>query len=289
MKETKILIADDLPEHIKVISDILLKEYPDYKIYGAADGKSAYELAKIKIPHLIIMDWDMPVMNGLESTIQIKSDNLTKDIPIIIASGLHTSSEAIMEALGKGAVDYIRKPIDKLELVARVRSMLRFVDSLQQVIQQKEINFEQEINFKIKELSSNALSIAKQNEFLTYLIEQFKKLQEIGNSGTKKLIYDLIGTTNRQLNDNVWENFEQQFSLVYSDFYNSLGRRFPNLTPNERKLCSLLRMNLSSKEIANITFQEASSVDVARYRLRQKLGLGKDDNLVLFLTNLGGA
>jgi DNA-binding response OmpR family regulator/DNA-binding CsgD family transcriptional regulator len=289
MKETRILIADDLPEHIKVISDILLKENPDYKIYAAADGKSAYDLARIKIPHLIIMDWDMPVMNGMESTVAMKSDIKTKDIPIIIASGFHTSSEAIMEALGKGAVDYIRKPIDKLELVARVRSMLRFVDSFQQLIQQKEINFEQELNFKIKELTANALSIAKQNEFLTFLIEQFKKLQEIGNLGSKKLIYDLIGATNRQLNDNVWENFEQQFSLVYSDFYNALGSRFPNLSLTERKLCSLLRMNLSSKEIANITFQEPSSVDVARYRLRQKLGLGKDDNLVLFLSNLDKA
>jgi len=286
MKEIRILIADDLPEHIKVIADILLREDPGYKIYAASNGKNAFELAKLKIPHLIIMDWDMPVMNGMEATKALKSDIVTKDIPIIIASGYHTSSESIMEALDRGAVDYIRKPIDKIELVARVRSMLRFIDSYQELIRQKEINFEQEIGFKTKELTASALSSAKQNEFLLFLIDQFKKLQEIGNSASKKIIFELVGHTNTQLNKNAWENFEQQFSQVFPEFYTMLAKKFPNLTANERKLCSLLRMNLSSKEIANLTYLEPNSVDVARYRIRQKLGLEKDANLVSYLMNL---
>jgi DNA-binding response OmpR family regulator/DNA-binding CsgD family transcriptional regulator len=286
MKETRILIADDLPAHIKVIADILLSENADYKIYAAPNGKVAFELAKIKQPHLIIMDWDMPVMNGVESTLAIKSDIETKEIPIIIASGYHTDSASIMEALGKGAVDYIRKPIDKIELLARVRSMLRLVDSYQELIQQKEINFKQELDFKTKELSAHALSLANQNEFLLYLIEQFKKLQQICSAPGKRILFDLVESTNNQLKENAWEEFEKQFELVYSDFYTILGKKFPNLTPTERKLCSLLKMNLSSKEIANITFQEPSSVDVARYRLRQKLGLEKEANLTSFLMNL---
>jgi DNA-binding response OmpR family regulator/DNA-binding CsgD family transcriptional regulator len=286
MKEIRILIADDLPAHIKVISDIILHEDSDIKIYAASNGKNAVELAKLKNPHLIILDWDMPVMNGLEATKALKSDESTRDIPIIIASGMHTDSSDLKDALHIGAVDFLRKPIDRIELLARVRSMLRFVESYKESIRQKEINFELEISFKEKELSHHALTLAKQNEFLLYLIEKLKKIQEISNSQSKKLIYNLVENTNNQLKGNVWENFEQQFSLVYSGFFDALGASFPSLTPNERKLCSLLRMNLSSKEIASITFQEANSVDVARYRLRQKFGLEKEANLVTFLTNM---
>ena len=286
MKEIKVLIVDDLPEHIKVVTDILVREDPDFIIYAASNGKNAYDLAKIKIPHLIIMDWDMPVMNGLEATRALKSDILTKEIPIIIASGLHTDSDALKDALNIGAVDFLRKPIDRIELIARVRSMLRFVESYQEVIHQKELNFKQEINFKTQELSAHALSIAKQNEFLLFLINELKKLQEFSNAQSKKLIYKLIENTNAQINENSWEDFEQQFDKVYSGFYKELSLKFPTLTAGERKLCSLLRMNLSSKEIANIIFQEPASIDVARYRLRQKLGLEKDENLVGFLNNL---
>ena len=286
MKEIRILIVDDLPEHIKVFTDILLKEDPGFKIYAASNGKSAFDLAKIKLPHLIIMDWDMPVMNGLEATKSLKSESTTRDIPIIIASGLHTNSEALKDAMQTGAVDFLRKPIDRIELIARVRSMLRFVESYQELIMEKEKNFRQELDFRIKELNVYALSIAKQNEFLNYLTGQLKGIQEICNAPSKKMIFPLIQKANDQLNENAWENFEQQFSMVYSDFYKILNTRFPNLTASERKLCSLLKMNLSSKEIANLTFQEPSSVDVARYRLRQKLGLDKDENLTSFIMTL---
>ncbi len=287
MKEFKILVVDDYPEHIKIITNILLSDNLKYQILAAANGNNALEIAKSWIPHLIIMDWDMPVMNGMEATVQLKQTESTKDIPIIIASGYHTDSLAIMEALEKGAIDFVRKPIDKIELIARVHSMLRLVQSHLEVIRQKEINFEQEIAFKANQLNVHALTIAKQNEFLLFLINSLKRLKEISNSQSKKLIYDLIECTNSQLRDNAWENFEQQFDKVYHEFYNALGIKYPALTATERKLCLLLRMNLSSKEIANLTFQEPSSVDVARYRLRQKLDLDKDDNLVAFIMNLG--
>ena len=286
MKDYKILVVDDYPEHIKVITDILLHENPKYQIFAASNGLLAYEIAITRSPDLLIMDWDMPVMNGMEATLKLKENDQTKNIPIIIASGFHTDSEAMQEALFQGAIDFIRKPIDRIELVARVHSMLRFVESFQEVIRQKEIIFEQEINFKAKELTIHALFIAKQNEFQLFLIKELKKVFEVSNTQSKKLIYNLIESTNKQLKETVWENLEKHFANVFSGFYIELGSKYPSLTPNERKLCLLLRMNLSSKEIANITFQEPNSIDVARYRLRQKLGMGKEDNLTNFLNSL---
>jgi len=286
VKEYKILIVDDYPEHIRVITDILLKDDNNYQIFAASNGEIAFEIAKNRLPHLIIMDWDMPVMNGMEATIVLKENELTKDIPIIIASGYHTDSEAIQEALSKGAIDFVRKPIDKIELIARVHSMLQFVESFQEVIRQKELNFNQEIVHKQKELTSQALFIAYQNEYLGQMTTQLRELLKVTNTKSKKIIFELIENTNKKMSDNGWEQFEEQIDLAYNEFFTKLSEKFPELSANERKLCGLLRMNLSSKEIAQITFQEASSVDVARYRLRQKLGLDKEENLSNFLINL---
>lgn len=286
VKEYKILIVDDYPEHIKVITDILLKDTNTYKIFAASNGEIAFEIAKKRVPHLIIMDWDMPIMNGMEATAILKENEKTKDIPIIIASGYHTDSIAIKEALSMGAIDFVRKPIDKIELIARVHSMLQFVESIQELIKQKELNLQQEIHHQQKELSSQALSIAHQNEFLINLIIKLKNLLNNSNAKSKKIIFDLIEDANRKIAENPWEQFEEQFENVYNQFYTKLEKNFPELSANERKLCGLLRMNMSSKEIAQITYQEASSVDVARYRLRQKLGLDKDENLNSFLANL---
>ena len=286
MKEYKVLVVDDYPEHIMVITEILLQDNLKYQIFAAPNGKVAVEIAQKKLPHLIIMDWDMPVMNGMEATLKLKGDTTTKNIPIIISSGYHTDSNAIEEAVEKGAIDFVRKPIDKVELLARVHSMLKFVESFQELIKQKELNFKQEILHKQKELSFHALDIARQNEYLITISAELKKLLKIAISKSKKNIFDLIENTNKKLAENAWDQFEDQIDDAYNHFYTTLTEKFPNLSPNERKLCGLLRMNLSSKDIAQIVFQEASSVDVARYRLRQKLELKKEESLSGFLSSL---
>ena len=70
------------------------------------------------------MDWEMPEMNGIEAIKWLKNEPSTKDIPVLMVSAL-SSSEDIEMALDTGAIDYIRKPINKTELLARVKSALR--------------------------------------------------------------------------------------------------------------------------------------------------------------------
>ncbi|NJO89024.1 MAG: response regulator [Chloroflexia bacterium] len=191
MEEYKILIVDDYTEQIMVIKEILMRDSPNYQILTASNGKIAIDTAKMELPHLIIMDWDMPIMNGVEATERLKNDAITKNIPIIISSGMHTDSGAIEQALSKGAIDFVRKPIDRVELVARVHSMLRFVDSFKELILQKEFNFQQEILHKQNELSSYVLSIAQQNEYLRFVSQELKKLLNIANAKSKKIIFRL--------------------------------------------------------------------------------------------------
>lgn len=282
----KILIVDDFPEHILVITSFLLEDDYQYEIFTASNGQEACKKAVSALPHLIIMDWDMPVMNGLEAIIYLKKNSKTKNIPIIVASGFHTDSEALKEALSNGAIDFVSKPLNKVELIARVHATLYFVDSYNDLIRQKEINFKQQIIYKQTELTNQALFIAHQNEFLSLINKQLKELLNTSNAKSKKIIFDLIEGTNKRIEEFAWEQFEDHFGNAYNDFFEKLNKHFPGLSANERKLCALLRMNMSSKEIAQLTFQEPSSIDVARYRLRKKLGLGKNDNLVKFIVNL---
>ena len=97
------------------------------------------------------------------------------------------------------------------------------------------------------------------------------------------LIRKMTNKFKMNMAEQVWNDFETRFESAFDSFYRILLERFPNLTPNERKLCALLRSGLSSKDIAVLTFQNPQSVDVARYRLRKKLNLVNEENLTDFL------
>lgn len=85
--------------------------------------------------------------------------------------------------------------------------------------------------------------------------------------------------------DDTWEHFAHHFDKVHTDFLVVLKNRYPNLTASELKLCAYLRMNLSSKEIAQLLNISVRGVEIGRYRLRKKLGLPKETNLFEFLLN----
>jgi DNA-binding CsgD family transcriptional regulator len=73
---------------------------------------------------------------------------------------------------------------------------------------------------------------------------------------------------------------------VHQEFYQRLNEMFPDLTPNEKKLAAFLRLNMTTKDISAITYQSTDSIKIARSRLRHKLGLTQDDNLIAFLESL---
>ena len=83
--------------------------------------------------------------------------------------------------------------------------------------------------------------------------------------------------------DKEWENFARHFDTVHSDFVIKLKEKHPNISNNEMKLCAYLRMNLSSKEIAQLMNISVRGVEISRYRLRKKMGVTSDVNLFDYL------
>ncbi len=135
----KILVVDDEAEYLQTTIQYLRESGKDFDCLSAIHGAMAVQIAKSKLPDLIITDWDMPVMNGIEATMALKQDPETREIPVVIASGAMTTSSHLNLALEAGAVDFIRKPIDRIELVARVRTILELAQSYKEIKRQKEI------------------------------------------------------------------------------------------------------------------------------------------------------
>lgn len=135
MKLYKILLVDDIENNIQAISACLLFSGEPYKILTANNGRIGCELAEKEQPDLIIMDWIMPEMDGYEALQWIKKQPTTSDIPVIILTSVD-SPKQIEAAFTAGASDYLRSPIDKTELLVRVRSTLALIDSHRQIKEQ---------------------------------------------------------------------------------------------------------------------------------------------------------
>ena len=135
-----------------------------------------------------------------------------------------------------------------------------------------------ELEFKKKELTIHALNLARKNETLENLKHKAQELKEKENSDAG--YNQLIRSINFDLqDDNNWENFSRYFEEVHKDFNKNIKTKYPEVSSNELRLLALLKMNLSSKEIASILNISAEGIKKARYRLRKKLNLTTEDSL----------
>jgi CheY-like chemotaxis protein len=172
MKTYTLLIADDYPENLQAIVEALKDSVIPFKIIKAINGKILCELAEKRLPDLIITDWEMPEMDGIEAIRHLKSQPSTADIPIIMCTGIMTSSDSLKLALDSGAVDYVRKPVDKIELQARVHAMLKLADSYR-TIKEQNIVLEQQK----QEIEIQKVKLEKTHKHITDSIHYANRIQ----------------------------------------------------------------------------------------------------------------
>ena len=143
---------------------------------------------------------------------------------------------------------------------------------------------------KRQEVMNVALSIVEQREFLESLDDMVSRLAKTDDPKEKdKIIADLSSALKQRLSydsDVDSQYFYAQAESLHEDFNAKLSENFPNMTQQERRLATLLRLGFSSKYIATLMNITPKSVEISRYRLRQKLGLGKGDNLVNFIKSI---
>lgn len=176
---------------------------------------------------------------------------------------------------------------------ARQREVLKKQQELTEIERQKEQAVRQIEEDKMKSelrhinnlLAASTMNLVVKNEFMETIKGELEEVKRKGKSTeTKQALEKIvreIDTTLRLQED--WEQFEYHFDQVHGDFLNRLREQFHELTPNEQKLCALLRLNLSTKEISNLMSISLRGVEIARYRLRKKLGLDQGQNLTKFI------
>jgi len=128
----KILVIDDLPENVFILQDRLIQE--GYEVITAHDGKDGIEKAYSTLPDLILLDVMMPDISGFEVCSILVNDEKTKHIPIILVTA-KSGAEDTKEGLEAGAFDYIKKPFNRIELMARVKSALKLSDANKQLLE----------------------------------------------------------------------------------------------------------------------------------------------------------
>jgi ligand-binding sensor domain-containing protein len=149
-------------------------------------------------------------------------------------------------------------------------------------------NLETEIQFKNAELATSAMHLVKKGELISRLKAELNQLMRrvdvpAAQTEVKKMIKQL--EEDEQI-DQEWDQFAKHFDKVHSDFVVQLKSKHPDISAGEVKLCSFLRMNLSSKEIAQLLNISVRGVEISRYRLRKKLNLQAGENLFDYLIQI---
>ena len=170
MKTPRILVIDDEERNIKLVKGMLMHE--SYNINGCLSGEEAIEFLQDEKPDLILLDILMPGMNGFELCRMLKQDVSTRSIPIVMVTALNDKEDR-KKALDAGAEDFLNKPVDQFELIARVKSLLRIKSYHDELI-----NSHTEIAKKNEDLLKE---IAERKRTEASLLQSEEKYRELVN------------------------------------------------------------------------------------------------------------
>ncbi len=173
------------------------------------------------------------------------------------------------------------KVIDEKELKLKLVSE----KSESEIVKLRNEKLETELNMKNQALTSSAMNLIQKNRLLGQIKNTLKSISDDMTEKTSSgKIQQIIKSIERDLSTSEeWEQFELHFDQVHGQFITRLKKEYPQLTPQELKYSAYIRMNLNTKEIANLLNLSVRGVEIGRYRLRKKLELERKDNLSDFI------
>ena len=175
-----------------------------------------------------------------------------------------------------------RKKIKEEEKEKREQEKIR---QEQKYMQLKNEKLQNEISHKSIQLANYTMSIIRKNELLMNMKDEIiHQKQELGQRFPDYYYRKLLKMLDQEISsEEDWKRFEFHFDQAHSNFFKRIKQQYPDLTQADLKLCAYLRLNLTSKEIAPLLNISIRSVEVRRYRLRKRLNLDREENLVEFL------
>ncbi len=277
-----ILVADDDPGNRELVVSTMHKLADGIKVLSAAHGGQVIEILSKRNVDAVLLDWEMPVKDGFTVLCEMKANPRWADIPVLMYTGVMTSSVNLVKALEIGAVDFIRKPTEPVELTARIKSALQqredFTRRMRLEKESAEMHalvFETEIRLLKEQLNNYLIQLARKNEVLINLRERLNN----GENSLEAAKY-IDGLVNME---NYWDELFQQFSRLDKNFLTSLNSKHEDLSPNELKFCVLLKAGMGSKDIASLMNVSIAAIEKNRYRIRKKLELIPEDSLEKYI------
>jgi DNA-binding CsgD family transcriptional regulator len=144
----------------------------------------------------------------------------------------------------------------------------------------EEQQFESDIEFKKRQLSAITIQMLEKNEMLDEIKAILNKKEPTSEKDIKKIV------SKYTIQDNNWKDFDHCFESIYNNFYTRLKTKYPDISSNDLKICALIKLHLSIKEMASILNISPDSVKTARHRLRKKLQLNTEESLTDFILSV---
>lgn len=216
------------------------------------------------------------------SELEIKYESEKKEQEILLLK----EKENTTNARNRGLMIGVGSLLALIGLLLYAMSQRAKKNRLQQEKMDQELAFEKSQNeSNKKELTAFALQLVHKNEVLEQIKQEVINIKEAKN--TEKGIQQIVHSIDlNKTDDDAWDEFRNRFLAVHKNFEADVKKTFPEVTHNELKVMSLMKMNLSSKEMANILNISQEGIKKARYRLRKKLGLETADSLEDFVIQI---
>jgi DNA-binding response OmpR family regulator/DNA-binding CsgD family transcriptional regulator len=316
----KVLIIEDEIDFLEEIATILQRE--NFEVLKASDGNEGIKLARQYKPDLILCDILMPETDGFEVLQELKESSPPILTPFIFITAL-AEKKNFRKGMEYGADDYLTKPFTRIELLKAVNSQLKKYSELESYMNQKIKAIEQKVKDKIEALNneifqqnrtiskfaSEKISLEKQFEEnkIEMMKDAFKTiqannyLQKIKSTIEKEIQDPDIPQKSRQVleklinvfynkNEKIISNnltiFQLKFNQVYPNFISNLTKRFLRLTQYEIVFISAHLMGLFTNQLADLFNISSNSVRKSRNRIKNKLGLRKEDDFLIFIHSI---
>ncbi|MEO8146353.1 MAG: hypothetical protein ABI723_01890 [Bacteroidia bacterium] len=209
---------------------------------------------------------------------QLKLIQKEKDIALL-TNYILWGTIGFLLIISAGIILFLKRINKRDKLLLQTKEAL--VTAIEEQKRLKEQQMQNELEFKESQLSAMTFQMLQKNE----LMQELKDRLEADSTISKDNALNKI--VSKGLNhDKEWTDFNTHFESINKNFYSRLKQAYPDISPNDLKICALIKLNLSIKEMAGILNISPDSVKTARYRLRKKLQLNTEDNLTDFILNL---
>lgn len=285
-KKPLILIVDDTTKNIQVLGNMLYSK--GYNISVATSGKEALESVKAKTPDLILLDIQMPEMDGFEVCKNLKSNPSTKEIPVIFLTAV-TDPEKIVHGFELGAVDYITKPLNPAELFMRVATHIEIKESRTKL---EELNATKDKFFKIiaHDLRNPFAGIMGLSEIMENELKDNGKLNESTFLQYSQLIFNSAKSALSLIENLAQWAKSQPGEIVVSPrnlpFNNLLLNTLPIVTSNAFNKNIILEKNISDQDI--VFADEALSNMIIRNLLTNAIKFTHPGGKIIVSTKMEG-